>query len=136
TPNAVAGGMLSPKSLDFRLDELHQRRRGGVIVCPRRKDRARCWNYKLRWRNVRVDSEQVAGVELGLEFPQPRIILAKGRAHLLRQIIRSNMIDVDAALKMRLDPAPEATQPGDMRVRLGSVHPLADSVEIPLWAPG
>ena len=56
------------------------------------------------------------GVVRGIVVRSPNI--GQSLVGAFKQIVGGNMVDIDAALQMWLDPAPDIAHPGDVRRRL------------------
>src|SRR5262252_4170665 len=91
--------------------------------------------HPSRGRDVGVHPEEIRLVVDGLELAQARVVLAEGGADLLRPIVGGEVIDVGAALQVRLHAVPDAPYPLDVASRSRAILPLPDGIEVPLRPP-
>ena len=66
--------------------------------------------------DVLVEADQVGGVDAGLDLLEARIVGAVGGAHFLRGVVRRDVVDVGAAVRDLLYPAPVISCPRDVPV--------------------
>src|SRR5215470_15172552 len=88
-----------------------------------------------RGRDVGIHPEEIRLVVDGLELAQASVVFAEGGADLLRPIVGGEVIDVGAALQVRLHAVPDPAHPLDVSRRPGAVRPLPDGIEVPLRPP-